>query len=294
MPEPLLNPDFMARLDRLALQAKRVFLGRMKGERRSKKRGVSIEFADYRNYVQGDDLRFIDWNIYGRLERLLLKLFHEEEDLHVYLLIDHSYSMAYGEPTTKLRYAQILAAAIGYVVLTNMERIGVTAFSSDLDAVFPPARGRRQLWRMFAFLDALAPDGETVLLDAVKSFNVRHRRTGIAIVLSDFLDPDGYEGALRLLIGRGMEVFCIQILAPEEIDPSMSGDLKLLDVETADMTEVTLSAPLLQQYKRTLAAFRQQLKGFVSQRGGSYFTTATDVPAERFLLHALREGGLVK
>jgi uncharacterized protein (DUF58 family) len=291
--DALLTPELMAQLDRLSLQARRIFLGRMKGERRSKKRGISIEFADYRDYVQGDDLRFIDWNIYGRLDRLLLKLFHEEEDLHVYLLLDHSFSMGYGKPS-KLRYGKILAAAMAYIVLSNMERVGITGFCGNADTFYRPVRGRRQIWRLLSFLQGIEPDGETNLEQTVRTFNARNRRSGIVLLISDFLDPAGYENALRGLLGRGMDVFAIQVMAPEEVDPTITGDLRLLDVETADMAEVTVSEPLLAQYRRTVQAFRKQLRGFLTQRGANFASTTTDVPPDEFLLGALREGGLVR
>ncbi len=293
MAEPLLDPELIAALEQLQLMSRKIFTGRMRGERRTRKRGVSIEFADYRNYAQGDDLRFIDWNIYGRLDRLLLKLFHEEEDLCVYLLVDRSFSMAYGSPT-KLDYAKKVAAALGFIALHNQERVVVTAFSEDMDLMFRPARGRRQMWKMFDFLEALRPDGSTGLYKALRSFSIRNRRAGILVILSDFLDPDGYEKALRLAVGLRMEIFCIHVLAAEELEPELAGDLKLVDVETADEAEITISAPLLASYRKRLDAFRKGLQAFCSQRGATYLFTSTDTPVSELILTALRLRGLVK
>src|SRR5271168_1207574 len=148
---PLLDPKFLAQLEQLELVSRKIFLGRMKGERRSKRKGQSVEFADYRNYVIGDDLRFLDWNLYARLDRLFLRLFMEEEDLHFYILLDNSKSMDFGAPT-KLHYAKQVAAALGFIGLVNLDRVVVQAFSDRLVQTSPVLRGRRSLWRLLDFL----------------------------------------------------------------------------------------------------------------------------------------------
>src|SRR3954470_3650621 len=156
MPEPLLEPKFLARLEQLELVSRKIFVGRMKGERLSKRKGQSVEFADYRNYVVGDDLRFLDWSLYGRLDKLFIRLFLEEEDLHVYLLIDNSLSMDFGTPS-KLRFAKQLAAALGFVGLSNLDRVVVETFTDRAQQVMPAARGRRSLWRLLDFLEKVQP-----------------------------------------------------------------------------------------------------------------------------------------
>src|ERR671935_168197 len=145
--QPLLDPEFLARLEQLELVSRKIFTGRMKGERRSRRKGQSVEFADYRNYVVGDDLRFLDWNLYARLDRLFLRLFMEEEDLHFYILIDNSLSMDFGTPT-KLHFAKQVAAALGYIGLVNLDRVVVEAFNDRLVQSMPAARGRRSVWRL--------------------------------------------------------------------------------------------------------------------------------------------------
>src|SRR5215467_7199026 len=157
-PSDLLDPEFMSRLERLDIVSRRIFAGKMKGERRSKRKGQSVEFADYRNYVVGDDLRFLDWNIYGRLDRLFIRLFQEEEDLHFYLLLDNSLSMDFGTPT-KLHYAKQVAAALGFIGLVNLDRVVVEVFNDRLTQSLPPLRGRRSLWRLLDFLGTLEPGG---------------------------------------------------------------------------------------------------------------------------------------
>src|ERR1700730_2801012 len=168
--QPLLEPDFLARLEQLELVSRKIFLGRMKGERRSKKKGQSVEFADYRNYVIGDDLRHLDWNLFARLERLFIRLFMEEEDLHFYVLIDNSLSMDFGKPT-KLHYAKQVAAALAFVGLVNMDRVVVEAFNERLTQSLPAIRGRRSLFRMLDFLHKLEPAGPSNLRDSLKAFS---------------------------------------------------------------------------------------------------------------------------
>src|SRR5437899_8094015 len=166
--QPLLDPEFLARLEQLELVSRKIFLGRMKGERRSKRRGQSVEFADYRNYVVGDDLRFLDWNLFARLERLFIRLFMEEEDLHFYVLIDNSLSMDFGTPS-KLHYAKQVAAALGFIGLVNMDRVVIEAFNDRLTQSMPALRGRRSLWRMMDFLQKIDSAGPSDLKRAMRS-----------------------------------------------------------------------------------------------------------------------------
>src|SRR5918994_1176151 len=179
----LLPLDLMAQLERLELVTRKVFLGRMKGERRSKRKGQSVEFADFRNYVQGDDLRFLDWNLYARLDRLFLRLFMEEEDLHFYVLIDNSLSMDFGTPT-KLHYAKQVAAALGFIGLVNLDRVVVEAFNDQLVQSLPALRGRRSLWRLLDFLGKLEPAGPSDLARALRTFSLKSSGKGIVVILS--------------------------------------------------------------------------------------------------------------
>src|SRR3954447_23433771 len=181
---PLLDPQFLARLEQLELVSRKIFLGLMKGERRSKRKGQSVEFADYRNYVKGDDLRFLDWNLYARLDRLFIRLFMEEEDLHLYLLVDNSLSMHFGSPT-KLHYARQVAAALAFVGLVNMDRVLIEAFNDRLTQTMPAARGRRSLWRVFDFLNKVEPAGPSDMAKALRSFSIKCSGKGIVVVLSD-------------------------------------------------------------------------------------------------------------
>ena len=297
MPEvanlPLLDPIFLHKLEQLELVSKKIFVGRMKGERRSKRRGSSVEFADHRNYSSGDDLRHIDWNVYGRLDKLFLKLFLEEEDLHVYTLLDTSLSMDFGEPT-KLHYGKQVAAALAFIGLVNNDRVLLDTFSTKLDGGMPSIRGRSQMYRIVHYLDSLKADGGSDLKAAAKAFAIKHTGKGIVVVISDFLDKRGYEDALRYLVARNMDIYVIHVLSQEEVEPDLAGDLRLVDSEDDDMAEITVSAPLLQRYKATLNAFVAGLKEWCTQRGITYIFTTNQNPFDKLVLNYLRERGLVK
>jgi uncharacterized protein (DUF58 family) len=265
----------------------------MKGERRSKRKGQSVEFADYRNYVIGDDLRHLDWNLFARLDRLFIRLFMEEEDLHVYLLIDNSLSMNFGSPT-KLHFAKQVAAALGFVGLVNMDRVVVEAFNDRLTQSLRPLRGRRSLWQLLSFLEKLEPAGPSDLRRALRSFSLKCSGKGIVVLLSDLMEKGGYEEALRYLVARQLDIYVIQILSQEEIEPEVVGDLRLVDAEDDDVAEITVSAPLLRRYKQNLVAYQAALRDFCARRGVSYLFTSNQVPFDRLVLHYLRTRGLVK
>src|SRR5271168_3768420 len=198
---PLLEPQFLARLEQLELVSRKIFLGRMKGERRSKRKGQSVEFADYRNYVVGDDLRFLDWNLFARLDKLFIRLFMEEEDLHFYILIDNSLSMDFGSPT-KLHYAKQVAAALAFIGLVNLDRVVIEAFNNRLAQSMPAVRGRRSLWRLLDFLNKIEPAGPSDMRESLRTFSLKSSGKGIVVVLSDMMDKAGYEDALRYLVAR--------------------------------------------------------------------------------------------
>lgn len=289
---PLLAPEFLRRLEKLELVSKRVMAGRMKGDRLSKRKGRGSEFADFRPYTPGDDLRFLDWNLYGRLEKLFLRIFLEEEDLHVHLLVDNSKSMDYGTPT-KLRYAKQVAAALGFVGLANMDRVNVFSVGGTA-ATSPTYRGRASLWRMVKYLDGIEPSATGDLNRALRSFSLRATGRGVAVILSDFLDKGGYEEGLKYVASRNLDVYAVQILADEEVNPPFTGDLKLTDLEDEDEAEVTISSPLLERYRKTLAAYRGALNGFCTRRGMSYLFTTNQVPFEKLVLGYLRSRGLLQ
>lgn len=290
---PLLSPELLAQLERLELVSRKIFRGRMKGERRSKRKGQSVEFADFRGYVPGDDLRFIDWNTYARLDRLFLKMFLEEEDLHFYALLDASPSMGFGEPT-KLHCAKQLAAALGFIGLVRGDRVRIETLGQPARMPGPVLRGRQSLWRMLDHLDAIEPEETAPLAQGVKNFCIRNPGKGILILISDLMDKQGYESALRYLVAREMDVYVVQVLSAEEIDPEIKGDLRLVDCEDGDAAEITVSAPLIAKYRRTLAAFIDGAKTFCNRRGMSYLMARNDLPIEQIVTRYLRTRGLVR
>lgn len=293
MPEPLLNQDTVKRLEQLVLVSRKLSTGRLRGERRSRRRGASTEFADYRNYVAGDDLRFLDWKIYGRLERLFIKLFLEEEDLRVTILIDASRSMAFGDPT-KLLYAQRVAAALGYICLSKMDSLSVKTFGAGLAQSYGPKRGKGNSAAYFDFLSSIRVTDRTGLFESFKTFAQTQSARGLAIVISDFCDFEGYEEGLTQLFARDFEVLAIHVLSPEELAPSHQGDIRLLDCELDVTTDVSMGGKVMKVYERTLRAFCNGLKDYVIGRGGYYLLVSTEQPFERLVLDVLRRKGLVR
>ena len=288
----LLDPAFMARLDQLDLISRKLLAGKLKGERRSKRRGQSVEFADYRNYVIGDDLRFIDWNVYARLDRLFLKLFMEEEDLSLYILVDVSKSCDYGNPNKAL-YLKRVAAALGYIGLVNYNRVNIVAMGSGIVAETGALRGRRRVAQMIDFVSKLQPTGESRFAAACKRFALANRQKGVLVVLSDFYIKDGFETGLKYLAGGKYDLFAVQALSPQEIEPDLQGDLKLKDIEDDDEAEVSITQPLLKQYKANLNAYCLALKEYITRRGGTYLFSSTAVPFDTLVLNYLRERGLL-
>ncbi len=289
----LLSPELLAQLERLELVSRKIFRGRMKGERRSRRKGQSVEFADFRNYVAGDDLRFIDWNLYARLDKLFLKLFLEEEDLHFFTLIDNSRSMDFGDPT-KLAYAKQLAAALGFIGLCRADRVRIETLASSLAKPGPVLRGRHSLYRMIDYLDSIEPGQNVSLLDGVKNFAIRNKGKGILVLISDLMDKNGYDAAFRYLVAQQLDVYVIQVLSPEEVEPDIAGDLKLVDCEDADIAEITVSKPLLDRYQRTLAAFVEGAREFCTRRGMAYILANTDTSVDQLVTSYLRQRGLVR
>lgn len=293
MPEPLLSPEFLSKIRQLELVSRRVFAGRMKGERRTRQRGTSVEFADFRNYTFGDEPRFVDWNTYGRLEKLFLKLFVEEEDLFVYFLIDTSRSMSVGSPS-KLLQARRIAAALSYVSLLGMDRVAIAGIGTGIRYSLPPKRGRAAARDVFGFLEEMEPEGGTSLEEAARRFTLQMPRSGLVVVLSDFLDKAGYEGALKRLQHKRCEVFAVQVLADEELHPELSGDLRLVDMEDGAVAEVTITPRLLSRYSALMEAYCTEIKAFCTRRGIGYLRTVTSEPFEETVLRSLKTAGLVR
>ena len=289
----LLDPKFMARLDSLDVLSRKILQGKLQGERRSKRRGQSVEFADHRAYVVGDDLRFVDWNIYGRLDQLFLKLFLEEQDLTIHILADTSASMGAGDPSKDL-FARRLTAALGYISLVNNNRLTVSLFGDGVRMQLANARGRSYLPEMAEMLLTAECDGSSDFEKACREAAAGRFGSGVTIVVSDFLFKQGYENALRRLIGDKYELYVIQVLSPQEIAPELAGDLKLLDIEDADRAEITVSSALIKYYKRNLAAYCKELSDFCTQRGAVYVRANSADSIESLVLNYLRRVQLLR
>jgi uncharacterized protein (DUF58 family) len=296
----------LRKLDQLALVAARVRAGSMKGERRSTKRGTSIEFADYRDYVRGDDLRRVDWNVYARLERPFVKLFEEEEDLAVHILLDASRSMNWPDETAgleagaveehnKFQYAVRLAAALGHIALAAGDRLTVsTATGGGLPSNrFGPSRGRAGTARLLKFLAGSQAVGTTDLDSALRNYAIATDRAGLAFVISDLFSP-GYQGGLSALQSKGHEVSLLHVLAPEEVEPPLAGDLQLIDVETGDPQDVSVDGSLRELYRKRVQGWRAEIEAYCLKRGIHYVPVTTDTKWDQVVLYQMRKMGMVK
>jgi uncharacterized protein (DUF58 family) len=303
MNERIFDEAFLRRLEHLALHTRRAASGQQQGERRSKKHGQSVEFADFRLYTPGDDFRRIDWNAYARLERLFIKLFVEEEDLTLHLLIDSSHSMEWGEPT-KLAYAARTAGALGYISLLGLDQVTVTALGSTRalsERYFPAVRGKVSAVPLFGFLRRLfAPPlsngpetNQSGPLAWLSAYLATVRRPGPAVLMSDLMD-DGWQPALNLMAGRGFDLTIIQLLTPDELAPELSGDFKLVDAETAVTVELTADYETLERYRRHLAEWQAGWRRFSASRGIHYLTISTALPLEELLFAQLPRQGVLR
>ena len=284
-----LEPDFLARLDKLRLVAKRLGWGMARGEHPTVRKGYSLEFSDYRKYSRGDDLRYVDWNVYGRLERLLLKVFTAEEEITVYLLLDTSLSMGQGSPS-KLEFAKSVAAALGYIGLKTHDRVGAVGFAGDVAAQLPPARTRRQILALFNFLAALSCVGRTDLETSVKTFTRLYPRSGLVVLFSDLLDAAGYAAALEELGRKRHDVLLVHVLEEGETRLDPGGDVSLVDLETARERRVFLDRDLADRFQREVEDFFAGARHLCEGREMDYRRTTSDVPFDDFVLRYLTSG----
>ncbi len=291
--EELFDEAFQRRLESLSLAARRMARGRHRGERRSRKVGAGVEFADYRDYVPGDDIRYLDWSVYQRHGRLLVRLYEEEEDLSVRLLLDVSASMGFGEPP-RIRYAKQMAAALAYVALGNLDRVGVTAVSDRLVAELPAVRGKRLIFRFFDFLRPLRAEGRTALGEAVRLFTARHRRPALVILLSDLYDPEGLEQALRVLRHARHEVAVLHLYDPSEESPDLAGDVLLLDAERGTRLEVTVTPRVQARYRAARTAWKEAVRRACVEQRARYVPLSLAAPFDEAVLGLLRHGMLVR
>ena len=315
----LFDESFLRKLERLSVMSRRAMAGQLQGERRSPKRGQSVEFADFRPYSPGDDFRRIDWNAYARLEKFFLKLFVEEEDLTVHILVDVSRSMDWGQPN-KLDYALRAAGALGYIALAGLDRVTVKVLGTgnsvtsnpangSLDT-FAPHRGKQSANALFSFLERYLPDGETTTRPANHStaqlphqltrYAAQAKSPGPLILISDLFEPTSQSNnqlinqSLNSLAAKGYEVTLLHPLPPDEISPDLSGDLKLLDSESSAEIEITADYDLLQRYRHGLSEWQTELRQFCGARGMHYVPVETTVPLDELLFSWMRQNQVIR
>lgn len=289
MSESLTDPSFIKQLDALNLLARRVLRGSLQADRRTKKRGTGITFADYAQYNLGDDYRAIDWKIYARTEELLVKLFEVEEDATVYILLDCSHSMK-----SKFDYARRLAAALGYIGLNGMDRVVVHGMADKLSTIVESARSRSSVFSFLRDLEHAHTFGEDTNFTAcARSFQARRRKKGVVLVISDFLFPSGYTEGMKFLQWSGHDVFALQVHDPADLECPWLGDLELSCVETSKTQRVTISEKEAKIYREAMQTWNDDLKIDCKRRGIGLASTTIDVPFEVVVQSMLRKGGLV-
>jgi uncharacterized protein (DUF58 family) len=291
--DDLFDDDFQRKLDYLALVSRRVFAGRMRAERRTKKSGSGVEFADHREYQPGDDFRYLDWNIYQRFDRLLVRLYEEEEDLAIYFIVDASASMAFGEGL-KLRYAKKVAAALAYVGLANLDRVTIVSTSDQIMERMPQTRGKARIFKVFRFLREVEPQGVTDLGDAMKSFVAQHKRRGLAVLISDLYDPNGFEKGMNVLRYNKFDPFVVHVVDPAEAKPKLNGDVLVYDCETGDEREVTVTAKVLERFEAINKEYNEQIDRFCATHQVPYITADVNTAFDELILRVFRRGGFLR
>ena len=286
------DESFLRQLERLQLITRTAVHGGMKGIRRSVKRGQSVEFTDYRDYALGDDLRALDWNVYARLERLFIKLFIEEEDVTVHILLDASASMATGSPD-KLLFGKRAAAALAYVGLASYDRVSLAVLQGRVARRFPAVRGTGRIFQVLADLSGIgASTGATDLAAAARHYAAQLTQRGPLILISDLFDPNA-ERVVSELAGTRCEVALVHTLSPDELDPPLEGDLRVVDSETGDGVDITADLYTLDAYRQRLAEWQARLEQVSTKRRVSYVPTPTTLPLAELVFAELRRRRVV-
>jgi uncharacterized protein (DUF58 family) len=289
----LLENDVLSRLEKMRICPRRRLTNRSRGEHHASKGGTSTEFVDYRDYVPGDDVRYVDWNIFARLERPYVKLYRHEEEMHVVPIIDASSSMQYDG---KFERAKQLAATFGLMGLMNVERVSafVCNHAGKEPLFLPPCTGRVSRRRLFEFLENIEGGGDFPIDQAVEAVLRRHRGRGIAVIVSDFLTLGDLERPLNMLFSAGLEVFAVQILAPAELHPEVTGDIRLVDCESGHTIDVTSAGDLLGIYEEHRLALEEELGILCRQRSGRFLSISSRDPLEWVLFDLFRRKGWVR
>lgn len=292
MAEPLFDSTFLRKLDRLSLVTRQAMLGNLQGERRSPRRGASVEFADFRPYTPGDDIRQLDWNLYARMEKFFLKMFVAEEELTVHLLLDNTASMNWGEPN-KLDFARRVAAAFGYITLSSLDRVTVSSYADGAQDQLPGVRGKRGAMPLFSFMQNIRPGVSASLLKSCKCYAQRTKVGGPLLLCSDLMDPD-WKDALRVLSSQRFELTVLHVLAPQELEPALDGDFRLIDAESGEAVEISADLETLQRYEQHLKEWQTEVENFCSGRNINYIFANCATPIEDFVMTQLRQRAVVR
>jgi uncharacterized protein (DUF58 family) len=291
--DDLFDDEFQRKLDYLALVSRRVFAGRLRAERRTKKSGSGVEFADHRDYQPGDDFRTLDWSVYQRFEKLLVRLYEEEEDLAIYFILDTSSSMAFGGGE-KLRYAKKVVAALAYVGLANLDRVSIVTTSDRVMERLPETRGKARIFKAFRFLRGVHAEGTTDLGDAMKTFVAQNKRRGLAVLVSDLYDPRGFERGINVLRYNKFDPFVVHVVDRAEGQPKLHGDVLVYDCETGDEREVTVTAKVLQRFGDAYAGYLAEVGRFCATHQVPTVTASVDVAFDELILRVFRRGGFIR
>jgi uncharacterized protein (DUF58 family) len=294
--DDLFDDEFQRKLEYLALVSRRVFSGRLRAERRTKKSGSGVEFADHRDYQPGDDFRTLDWSVYQRFEKLLVRLYEEEEDLAIYLILDTSGSMAFGAErrADKLRYAKKVVAALAYVGLANLDRVSIVTTSDRVMERMPETRGKARIFKAFRFLRSIGAEGTTDLGDAMKTFVAQNKRRGLAVLVSDLYDPKGFERGMNVLRYNKFDPFVVHVVDPGDAKPQLQGDVLLYDCETGDEREVTVTAKVLERFAKAHTEYVAGIERFCATRQVPYVAASLDTPFDELILRVFRRGGFLR
>jgi len=291
--DDLFDDEFQRKLDYLALVSRRVFAGRLRAERRTKKTGSGVEFADHRDYQPGDDFRTLDWNVYQRFEKLLVRLYEEEEDLAITFIVDSSASMAFGDGK-KLRYAKKVAAALAYVGLANLDRVSIVATTDQIAGRMPETRGKARIFKALRFLRELRPGGTTDLGDAMKSFVAQTKRRGLVVLISDLYDPRGFETGINVLRYNKLDPFVVRVTDAAEARPKLHGDVLVYDCETGQEREVTVTPKVLARFGEAYEKYEKDIERFCATHQVPYVVADVSVPFDELILRVFRRGGFLR
>lgn len=287
----LFDQDFLRKLESLALASRRAAAGLRRGDRRMKKKGSGVEFADHKAYIPGDDIRLLDIGIYQRLGKLLLRVYEEEEDLSLYFLIDRSGSMAHGD---KLAQAVRLTAALGYIGLSSLDRVSVHTLGAELHERLPPLRGKQRLFRLLRFLSGVRAGGTTDLSAALRRFALMHPRRGLAVLLTDLYDPAGFEAGINALVYHRFEVCVLHLRSERDLQPAARGDVAVIDAETGERADITLTPKKLSEVAAAALEEREHVRRFCAKKHVAYFDIDAAAPFDEVVLYLLRRGGLLE